>query len=180
MPLTFTTPYGHFCYTRLPFGISSVSEVYQKRMCCILEGLDGVLCLIDVVLIFRKDQAERDARLLTVLNRFWQAHITLNEKCEFSKSILKFTGHVISSNGISVDPDTLLAVLNMAPPNKTTEMCCFLDMANQLAKLSSSLADTSALLWDLLRNKKHSTTCRKLWHLQQSSLYTIRTSQQKC
>ena len=70
MPLTFTTPYGHFCYTRLPFGISSVSEVYQKRMCCILEGLDGVLCLIDVVLIFRKDQAERDARLLTVLNRF--------------------------------------------------------------------------------------------------------------
>ena len=151
---TFTTPYGRFCYTRLPFGITSASEVYQKRMCSILEGLDGVLCLIDDVLIFGKDQAEHDARLLTVLNRFRQAHITLNEKCEFSKSVLKFAGHVVSGDGISADPDKLSVVLNMAPPTNITEMRCFLGMANQLAKFSSSLADTSAPLRDLLRKDR--------------------------
>ena len=77
---TFTTPYGCFCYTYLPFGISSASEVYQKRICSILEGLDVVLCLIDDVFLCGKNQAEHDARLQTVLNRFRQTRFTIHEK----------------------------------------------------------------------------------------------------
>jgi hypothetical protein len=34
---TFTTPFGRWCYTRLPFGISSAVEVFSKRMGEILE-----------------------------------------------------------------------------------------------------------------------------------------------
>ena len=71
----FTTPYSRFCHTRLPFSISSASDVYQKQICNILEDLDGALRLIDDVLKFGKDP-----RLLTVLNRFLLAHITLNKK----------------------------------------------------------------------------------------------------
>ena len=77
---TFTTLYRCFCYTRLPFGISSASEVYQKRMNDILHDLKGVLCLIDDILVFGKEKAEHDARLRAVLDRFRATNVTLNDK----------------------------------------------------------------------------------------------------
>ena len=48
---TFITPFGRFCFKRLPFGVTPASEVYQKRMFAILEGLEGVVCLS----VFGKD-----------------------------------------------------------------------------------------------------------------------------
>ena len=36
---TFITPYGRYCCNRLPFGINSASEFFQKRMTETLEGL---------------------------------------------------------------------------------------------------------------------------------------------
>ena len=151
---TFITPYGRFCYTRLSFGINSISEVYPKRMQYILQDLDGVLCLIDDVLVFGKNKAEHDARLHTVLDRFRAANVTLNDKYEFEKSCIKFAGHVVSGDGISPDPDRVAAVLNMAPPTDVSGMRCFLEMVNQLAKYLSSLAELSAPLRDLLRKDR--------------------------
>ncbi len=48
---TFITPTGRYCFNKLPLGISSAPEVFQKRMQNIIEGLDEVLCLIDDVLV---------------------------------------------------------------------------------------------------------------------------------
>jgi hypothetical protein len=123
---TFTCAYGRYCYTRLPFGISSASEVFQRKMCDVLQDIEGVLCLIDDVMILWKDQAQHDTRLRAVLERFRKANITLNDKCEFSKSQLKFAGHVISGDGISPDPDQLSTIIKMAPPTNVTELRFFL------------------------------------------------------
>ncbi|XP_005088965.1 uncharacterized protein LOC101855985 [Aplysia californica] len=53
---TFITPFGRFCFNRLPFGISSASEIFQKKMCNILDGLPGVICHKDDILIHASDQ----------------------------------------------------------------------------------------------------------------------------
>ena len=42
---TFITPRGRYCFIKLPFGISSTPEHFQKRMNKILAGLDGVVVL---------------------------------------------------------------------------------------------------------------------------------------
>ena len=85
---TFITPYGRYCFNKLPFGISSAPEHFQKRMSEILTGLEGVLCLIDDVFVFGKDQQEHDARLKAVLERLRSKGVTLNlDKCEFSTSV---------------------------------------------------------------------------------------------
>ena len=60
---TFITPYGRFYFNRLPFGISSAPEHFQKRMSEILDGLDGVLCQADDILVHATTQGEHDARL---------------------------------------------------------------------------------------------------------------------
>ena len=49
---TFLTPYGRFRFTRLPFGLNSGSEVFHRAMHTILQGIEGVTCYIDDVLIW--------------------------------------------------------------------------------------------------------------------------------
>ena len=49
---TFITPWGRYCFTRLPFGVSSAPEHFQKSMERILERLQGVVCQVDDILLF--------------------------------------------------------------------------------------------------------------------------------
>ena len=97
---TFITQFGHFHFNKLPFGISSAPEHFQKRMSAILEGLEGCVCQMDV-LVFGENQAEHDSRLWAVLQRIESAGVTLNpKKCLFSQKEIKFLGYVIDCNGI--------------------------------------------------------------------------------
>ena len=70
---TFVTPFGRYHFNKLPFGISSAPELFQKRMSNILSGLKGTLCLIDDALIFGKTQEEPDQRLADALKRIQSA-----------------------------------------------------------------------------------------------------------
>ena len=151
---TFITPYGRYCFNKLPFGISSAPEHFQKRMCRILQGLDGVLCLMDDVLVFGKDEAEHKARLTAALKRIQAAGATLNaEKCEFAKGRLKFLGHIIDQTGIQADPEKISAITEMKAPTTITELRCFLGMVNQLGKFSQNIAEFSHPLRQLLSPK---------------------------
>ena len=49
---TFITPFGRYFFKRLPFGITSAPEVFQKRISQILENLKGLICLMDDILVF--------------------------------------------------------------------------------------------------------------------------------
>ena len=117
-PLTaFVTPFGRYCFNKLPFGISSSPELFQRRMHTILEGLEGVTGLIDDTLIYGKDKAEHDARLVKVMERLEAATITLNsEKCTFQKTSVKFLGHLISKDGVKAELEKTSAVRNMETP----------------------------------------------------------------
>ena len=48
---TFLTAQGRFCYNRLPFGLSSSPEIFEREMSAILEGLPGVVLHMYDVLI---------------------------------------------------------------------------------------------------------------------------------
>ena len=142
---TFITPFGRYYFNKLPFGISSAPEHFQKRMSRILEGLEGVLCLIDDVLIFGKDQK---------MDRIKAAGVTLNRnKCEFGKSQLKFLGHVIDQDDVRADPEKTSAIREMKAPTNVSELRRLMGMANQLGKFSCQLAEISQPLRLLLSKK---------------------------
>ena len=114
---TFITPFGRYHFNKLPFGISSAPELFQRRMNAILEGLEGVTCLIDDVLIVGKDEAEHDTRLMRVLGRLETVGVTLNrEKCAFRQSSVKFLGHLIGQDGVRADPEKTSAIRDMETP----------------------------------------------------------------
>ena len=104
--------FGKFCIKRLPFGISSAPEHFQKRILQVLEGTDGALCQMDDILGYGKSVGEHN-----------QANLTLNEelKCEFSKPSVEFLGTLIDSEGVHVSPKKVEAILKMKTPQHQTE-----------------------------------------------------------
>ena len=151
---TFITPFGRYHFNRLPFGITSAPEHFQRRMSTLLRDLEGVVCLIDDVLIYGRSQEQHDERLLAVLNRLEEAGLTLNrDKCEFSKTEVKFLGHILSQDGVRSDPDKVAAIVNMEEPTTVKELRRFLGMVNQLSKFMPHLAEMTKPLRDLLSKK---------------------------
>ena len=151
---TFITPMGRFCFNRLPFGITSAPEFYQKRMSHILSGLPGVVSMIDDILVFGQSQEEHDHRLELALDRINKAGITLNaEKCEFSKKSVKFLGHVIDETGILPDPVKVQAIQQLKTPTNVSELRRFLGMVTYLSKFSPNLSQKVKPLRDLLSTK---------------------------
>ena len=148
---TFIMPFGRFCFNKLPFGILSAPEHFQKQMSNILKGISGVICQMDDVLVFGSTGEKHDARLIDVLNRIAQAGVTLNrDKCLFGQEKITFLGHVIDKTGISPDPGKVCAILQMKEPTSITEVRRFMGMVNQLGKFSSRLATISQPLRTLL------------------------------
>ena len=164
---TFITPFGRYCFNKLPFGISSATELFQKRMNKILEGIEGVICLVDDVLIYGKTQAEHDERVRQCLQRIREANVTLNSaKCVFNKSSIKFLGHIVSADGIRVDPEKTRAIQEMKVPQSVSDLRRFLGMVNQLGKFSPNIAELTQPMRELLSAKR-----AWLWGLDQESAF---------
>ena len=151
---TFVTPFGRYCFNKLPFGISSAPEHFQKQMNRILTGLEGVICLMDDVLIFGSNKEEHNSRLTAALKQIQAAGATLNKrKCEFGCDNLLFLGHLINSDGIRADPAKTAAIKEMKPPTCISELRRFMGLVNQVGKFSRNLADLTHPLRMLLSTR---------------------------
>ena len=120
-------------------------------MSAILSGFDGVLCVMDDVLVYGRDTKEHNKRLTEALRRIQAAGVTVNpSKCEFGKTELKFLGHLVGRDGVGTDPKKTSAITDMQAPTNITEMRRFMGMVNQLGKFSQNLADLTQPLRQLL------------------------------
>jgi len=151
----FLTPFGRYCFNKLPFDISSMPEHFQRHMNNILAGLPGVICHVDNILILGKDKAEHDTRLIAVLQAVQAPGLTLNhEKHQFNQSCIFFLGYIIDSQGISQDPQKIIAITKMSQPTTLTQLRRFLGMINQMNKFLPNLAEISQPLRELFSPQK--------------------------
>ena len=62
-PLTmFITSFGRYHFNKLLFGISCALEPFQRKINTILEGLEGMVCPMDNVLILGSNKDEHNTR----------------------------------------------------------------------------------------------------------------------
>ena len=114
---TFITPFGRFRYLRLPFGLNVSSEIFQRKLHQAIEGLPGVECIADDLLIHGVDEAEHDRHLRGLLDRCVRKNISLSrKKCLFRVPEVEFVGHLLTQEGLKPDPKKVEAVVNMPKP----------------------------------------------------------------
>ena len=82
--MTVNTHRGLYRYTRLPYGVVSAPAIFQRVMDTILQGLSGVICYIDDILVTGSNDAEHLQNLERVLKRLHQYGLRLKKaKCFF-------------------------------------------------------------------------------------------------
>ena len=98
---TFSTPFGIFCFTRLPFGLVVVSQdIFQKQLDSALEGLTGVTGIADDTFVLGSTEEEHDKNVVNLMERAWQEGIVFNkEKLQFKREEISFFGHTLTPQG---------------------------------------------------------------------------------
>ncbi|UYV82707.1 K02A2.6-like [Cordylochernes scorpioides] len=148
---TFITPFGRYKYCRMPFGISLAPEYFQRVLSIILQGMDGVMCYLDDILIFASDSKTHDRILRLVLRKLKEAKVTLNKaKCVFGVPRINFLGHILDEDGIRPDPAKIEAVAKMPAPTDVHGVRRFLGMVNHLGRFVENLSEIVAPLNQLL------------------------------
>ena len=129
IPTTFATPYGRYKWCRLPFGLSVSSEIFQKRVHQILDRLDGILDITDDILIYGVGETEEDAntdhdrKLRCILERCKECGVALNpDKLKLHMKEVTYMGHLLTKNGLKIDPEKVKAVKEMPRPDELADV----------------------------------------------------------
>lgn len=153
---------GLFNFTRLVFGLSSAPAIFQRAMECLLSGIDGIIFLLDDILITGSNRHEHKQRLTTVLQRLNDAGLTVQmSKCEFFKDEIAYLGHVIDKHGVRKSPDKVKAILQAPKPTNIIQLQSFLGLTNYYRNFVPDASSILSPLYDLLnKNKKWEWTHR--------------------
>ena len=152
----FMTRYGHYEFLILPFGLTNAPAAFMDLMNRVFKQyLDKfVVVFVDDILIYLKSHVEHGEHLRIVLQtlRTHQLYAKLS-KCEFWLNSVSFLGHVISKEGVRVDPKKVEAVSNWPRPTNVIEIRSFLGMAGYYRRFVKDFSRISAPLTRLIRKQ---------------------------
>ena len=84
--ITFMTPFGRFCFRRLPFGITSAPEIFQSLMSDLFKNREGCKAIMDDIIVYGKSAEEHYENLQNTFQVIKKPGLKLNkEKCEIKK-----------------------------------------------------------------------------------------------
>ncbi len=130
---SFRTPLGLFQFKVLPFGLRNAPQTFQAVMHRVLGGPCSDYCLayMDDVLIFSKTPEEHVGHVRSVLERLRAERLYAKpRKCHWGKTRLRLLGHIVSAEGLRVDPAKVAVVRDWARPKDVSQLRSFLGLGN--------------------------------------------------
>ena len=128
----FRTRYGHYEFLVMPFGLTNAPAEFMDLMNRVFQSYADqfVVVFIDDILVYSKDAQEHEQHLKIVMQTLREKKLYAKlSKCDFWLKKISFLGHIVSAEGIKVDPTKVEAVVNSKPPRNVTEVRSFLGLA---------------------------------------------------
>ena len=120
------THLGLYQCTRLPFGVASAPTIFQKVMDTILQGIPGVICYPDDILVTGSKEAEHLHRLAEVLERLERHGVHVKRaKYAFLQDSVEYLGHRVDKEGLHTLQSKLDAVVLAPSPSNVQELILF-------------------------------------------------------
>lgn len=150
----FSTPYGHYQFNRMPFGLKNAPATFQRLMDQVLSGLQGteLFVYLDDIVIYSSSLTEHAAKFNKLAERLRKANLKLQpDKCEFLRKEVTYLGHVISETGVKPDPKKIEAVREFPRPRNHKNIKQFLGLAGYYRKFIPDFSKTAKPLTTLLK-----------------------------
>ena len=152
----FRTRYRHFEFTVMPFGLTNAPAAFMDLMHRVfLPYLDQfVVVFVDDILIYSQSKWEHEYHLRIVLQllRDHQLHAKFS-KCEFWLTEVRFLGHMVSASDMSVDIETVEAVMSWDRPKLVFEIRSFLELAGHYRRFIEDFSRIAAPMMKLTRKE---------------------------
>ena len=173
----FTTPFGLFEWTRVPFGLTNAPAVFQRLMQSVMNDyvFRILMCYLDDILCYASSFKDHLSRLETIFKRLREVGLRLNpEKCSFCQDSVLFLGHIVSSEGIRTDPGKIRAVQDFPTPTTLSQVRSFLGLAGYYRRFVKGFAQMARPLHDLCAkvHAKHPRDANKGERKQLADLWT--------
>ena len=128
----FRTRYGHFEFLVMPMGVTNAPGTFMALMNQVFSPfLDKfVVVFLDDILVYSKSEEEHEEHLRIVLQTLRKEKFYAKKsKCEFRLKSIAFLGHVVSEEGVAVDPRKVQAVKDLSVLTTVKEIKSFIGMA---------------------------------------------------
>jgi hypothetical protein len=154
----------------MPFGISSASEVLQKRNQQLFGGIPNVHIVADDMIIATDTEEQHDATLKAIMEVAQKHNSKFNpDKVKFKQRELVFLGNVVSEDGQKPCSEKIKAISEMPEPQSKEDLLRIMGMLNYLSQFIPNMSTISAPLRQLLKkdalwswNKEHANALNML------------------
>jgi hypothetical protein len=163
---TFTTPWGTFMYAKMPFGLMNEGETFQKAMDIAFIGEKDkfVFIYIDGITVFSKYDKENYHHLKRVFVKCIKFGLSLNpKKSMFSMKEGKLLGHIVSTEGVRIDPSRVEAIQTLSFSRSKKEVQSFLGKINFLRRFISNFVELLTFMLRKGNEVKWTTKAREYY-----------------
>jgi len=127
---TFTCRYGTYAWNVMPMGLMNAPSTFQRAMDKLLGDLPFVRVYLDDIIVFSESIEEHLEHLEVVLDRISKYNLKIKiAKCHFLQPEIELLGHLVSAEGVKVDPKKIEKIQNIPIPTNVTEVRSFLGLA---------------------------------------------------
>lgn len=150
------TPLGLFEYPVMPFGLVNAPATATRLMREVLRDLNTRTCFVyvDDIIVFASDVAQLIHRCRDIFTRLRSHNLKLKPgKCQFATESLHFLGHIITSDGVHMDPERSSSVSKFPVPRNHKDVRSFLGLCNYNRKFIRDFAKIAAPLHPLSSEK---------------------------
>jgi hypothetical protein len=150
----FTTPFGIFCFVRMPEGLRNAGSTFNRMMKLILGNQLGrnVSAYVDDIIIMSEREKDHIADLTETFDNMRRNGLKLNlEKCIFGIQKGQLLGCMVSKRGIQANPQKIEALRRMQPPSSRKEVQRLIGRITSLNLFISKAAERSLPFFKVLR-----------------------------
>ena len=149
---TVQTPFGRYCFQRLPFGLSVSQDIFQREMDLILEKCPGACGIADDIVVYGSTETEHNERLFQLMEVARGNGLVFNSaKCKIKCNSIAFFGNIYTDQGIKPDPQKVKDLKSMPVPMNKNEVQQFLGLITFLSRFIKDFSSKTSVLRDLLK-----------------------------
>ena len=127
----FSTEFGRFHYTVMPFGVMIAGVIFQQKLDQCLSHLKNVIVIADDIMVIGKNQREHDLALTTLLDTARECNVRLNyNRLHYKKTEVDFFRETYMIGGCKPAQNKVSMIYTMPEPSSKKEVQSFIGMIN--------------------------------------------------